>query len=75
MVSRWFAVAAASVLMLTAAPAAAQVDLTGSWASRMHEDWFERGPGRDLGDYTGAPLNDEARALALSYEQIGRAHV
>ena len=56
------------VLTLTAAPASAQVDLTGSWASRMHEDWFERGPGRDLGDYTGAPLNDEARAIALSYE-------
>ena len=54
--------------MLTAVPASAQVDLTGSGASRMHEDWFERGPGWDLGDYTGAPLNDEARAIALLYE-------
>ena len=65
---RSMVVAILAALMLTAAPASAQVDLTGSWASRMHEDFFERGPGRDLGDYTGAPLNDEARAIALSYE-------
>lgn len=54
--------------LLTAAPASAQVDLTGTWVSRMHEDWFERGPGRDLADYSGLPLNDEGRALALKYE-------
>jgi hypothetical protein len=59
----------ASILIgLAPVPAAAQIDLTGSWVSRMHEDWFERGPGRDLGDYTGLPLNDEARAIALAYE-------
>ena len=68
MMARTMAFVAAWVLVLTVVPAAAQVDLTGSWASRMHEDWFERGPGRDLGDYTGAPINDEARAIALSYE-------
>ena len=56
------------VLLVAATPATAQIDLTGSYASRMHEDWFERGPGRDLGDYTGIPLNDEARAMALKYE-------
>jgi hypothetical protein len=33
----------------------------------MDEHWFERGPGRDLADYTGLPLNDDARAIALSY--------
>ena len=49
-------------------PAFAQIELTGSWASRMHEDWMERCCGRDLGDYTGLPINDEARAKALSWD-------
>src|SRR4029453_15013179 len=49
------------------APASAQIDLSGSWAPRMHEDWFERGPGRDFVDYTGLPLPDEARAKALTW--------
>lgn len=53
---------------ITASPALAQIDLTGSYKSRMYEDWFERGPGNDLTDYTGLPLNDEARAKALTYE-------
>ena len=35
-----------SVLTLAAVPASAQIDLTGSYTSRMHEDWFIRGPGR-----------------------------
>jgi hypothetical protein len=55
-------------LLMTTAPAFAQIDLTGTWVSRMHEDWFERGPGRDLADYTGLPLSDEGRTIALKYE-------
>ena len=37
-------------------PASAQVDLTGSWAPRLYEDYIERGPGSDLGDFTGVPM-------------------
>jgi hypothetical protein len=48
-------------------PAFGQIDLTGSWQSRMYEDWIERATGRDLVDYTGLPLNDEARAAAVLY--------
>ena len=48
-------------------PASAQVDLTGSWAPRLYEDYIERGPGSDLGDFTGVPMSDEARAKALLY--------
>lgn len=66
------AVIACGVLLLSA-PAHAQIDLTGSWASRMHEDWMERCCGRDLVDYTGLPLNDEARALALRYSATSYA--
>jgi hypothetical protein len=50
-----------------AAPAVAQVDISGSWANRMHEDWMERWPGPDVGDFTGLPINDDARAKALGY--------
>src|SRR5215210_7093443 len=53
--------------LLTSVPAFAQVDLNGSYALVMHEDYIERGPGSDLGDFTGVPLNDEARAKALLY--------
>jgi hypothetical protein len=54
--------------VLLATPAAAQVDLSGTWANRLHEDWIERAPGPDIGDYTGVPLNDEGRARADAYQ-------
>jgi hypothetical protein len=56
-------------MFLTMAPASAfaQVELTGTWAARNHEDALERGPGPYAVDYTGLPLSDEARARALAY--------
>jgi hypothetical protein len=54
-------------LLLGSAPAFAQIELSGSWAPILYEDYIERGPGSDLGDFTGMPLNDEARAKALLY--------
>jgi hypothetical protein len=48
-------------LMLVAAPLFAQVDFSGEWAPRFHEDQPERVPGPELGDYLGIPINDEAR--------------
>ena len=61
-----------SALLLFAAtlisvPAFAQIDLAGHWVARAHEDWEERGPGPEIVDYLGLPINDEARARALSY--------
>ena len=61
--------AVAGLLVLVSAPVSAQIDLTGSWASRMYEDWPERGPGRDTVDYSGLPLTDEGRAKALKWQQ------
>ncbi|HEY5623615.1 MAG TPA: hypothetical protein VIV14_07620 [Gammaproteobacteria bacterium] len=52
---------------VAAAPSSAQVELTGSYAPRLYEDYIERGPGSDLGDFTGMPMTDEARAKALAY--------
>jgi len=48
-------------------PAIAQVDFSGQWAAVNHQDNMGRGAGPDLADYTGLPINDEARAAALSY--------
>jgi hypothetical protein len=44
------------------------IDLSGTWANRLHEDWIERAPGPHIGDYTGLPINDEARAIADAYQ-------
>jgi hypothetical protein len=49
------------------APAMAQFDLSGQWQAVNQQDAMNRGPGPDLGDYTGLPINDEARSVALSY--------
>jgi hypothetical protein len=56
-----------ALILGLATPAFAQVDLSGTWASRLHEDWMERWPGPDPGDFTGLPINDDARTKALSY--------
>lgn len=60
-------VVAAAVLILVSTPARAQVDLSGNWVSLEHEDWQERGPGPEVVDYLGMPINDEARSRALTY--------
>jgi len=46
----------------------AQVDLTGEWGQKMHEDAPERGGGPEIGDYTGLPINDRARMQADSWD-------
>jgi hypothetical protein len=57
-----------TVAMLSVSlPAFAQIDLAGHWAARQHEDWEERGPGPEIVDYLGLPINADARARALSY--------
>ena len=53
--------------LLAATPAFAQVDLSGNWAARLHEDWIERAPGPDPVDYLGLPISEEGRLRALTY--------
>ena len=55
------------LLAASSAAAIAQTELAGSWAARNHEDLLERNGGPYAVDYAGLPLNDEARAKALSY--------
>ena len=52
--------AMAALMVALATPAMAQFDVTGEWGQRRHEDAPERGPGPDLGDYAGLPVNAAA---------------
>ena len=54
--------------LLVGVPAFAQVDFSGEWAPRFHEDQPERVPGPALGDYLGLPINDAARLRADSWD-------
>ena len=49
-------------------PAFAQVDLSGQWGQKMHEDEPERVPGPEIGDYTAMPINDAARVRADAWD-------
>src|ERR1700690_1979787 len=53
---------------LISGPAFAQVDLAGLWGQKMHEDFPERLGGPEIGDYTGMPINDQARMRADSWD-------
>jgi hypothetical protein len=56
------------LLLAVNRPALAQVDFSGEWAPRFHEDQPERVPGPPLGDYLGLPINDAARLRADSWD-------
>src|SRR5262245_48920431 len=62
------AVIAFTAITLHAAAARAQIDLTGRWAPRYHEDFAERIPGPELVDFLGLPINEAARRWASSWE-------
>ena len=59
-------IGSALLCLLACWTAAAQVELTGSWAARNHE--FLTGDGLPV-DFTGIPLNEEGRIRALSYSE------
>ena len=42
----------------------AQIDLSGQWANRLHEDVPSRGPGLEIGEWEGLPINNAARLKA-----------
>lgn len=57
-----------AALGLAASSAFAEVDLSGLWAERRHEDQPERGPGPSLVEYEGLPINESARQFGLAYD-------
>lgn len=63
---RWHVV----LLLLTGClggTAHAQLDLSGTWQQKFHEDWPERGAGPEIGEYFGLPINAEARSRAEAW--------
>ena len=52
----------------TASTQAPAVDLSGYWTPALHEDLMERGPGSEIADYGGFPVNEAGRLWALSYD-------
>jgi hypothetical protein len=56
-----FTALAAAMVLLQSASAFAQIDLSGEWAPRFHEDQPERVPGPEIGNYLGLPINEAAR--------------
>src|SRR5579884_2808127 len=57
----------ACAAMLVTWSASAQINLTGSWRNRIDQDNKIRAPGPDLDTFLGLPINQTARAAALSY--------
>src|SRR5438046_1681746 len=55
-------------LVLAPSAALAQIDLSGSWGARYHEDFPERIPGPELANFLGLPINESARQWALSWD-------
>jgi hypothetical protein len=58
----------ALVFACSVTSALAQVDITGEWAARIHEDQPHRAPGAELGDYTGLPINAADRQRANDWD-------
>jgi glyoxylase-like metal-dependent hydrolase (beta-lactamase superfamily II) len=56
------------VLLVVAAPSAAQVSFVGDWSGRYHEDQPDRVPGEEPGDFSGIPLNDAARRFGDAWD-------
>jgi hypothetical protein len=56
------------LLTLWSVPGFTQADFAGNWAPIYHEDFPERIPGPELGDYMGIPINDAARLRGDSYD-------
>jgi len=56
------------LLVVPATPALAQMDFSGEWAPRHHEDQPERQPGPELGDYLGIPINEAAKMRADTWD-------
>jgi glyoxylase-like metal-dependent hydrolase (beta-lactamase superfamily II) len=54
--------------ILVAVPAFGQIDPSGEWAPQFDEDFLERIPGPDIGDYLGLPINNAARLRGDSWD-------
>lgn len=68
MATRTTAVAIALAAASMTFAARAEVDLAGERSIRVHEDQPERGPGPEIGDFTGLPINAAARQRGMGWD-------
>ena len=66
-------IAGALILLVFLAPSLrqpvfAQEDPSGMWTPNFNEDWEERIPGPEIGDYLGVPINAAARLQGDSWD-------
>jgi hypothetical protein len=59
---------AAALLLLASTSSMAEVDLSGVWNVRLHEDLPERIPGPDMAEFHGVPINEANRARGLAWD-------
>ncbi len=64
----WSVLSVALLFLLQSPTAIAQIDFSGNWSPLYHEDYPERIPGPENGDYAGIPVNDAARLRGDSYD-------
>jgi hypothetical protein len=57
----------AIALLLQAFTAFAEANLSGTWGGTYTEDWPDRFPGPELGDFAGLPINSADRLRAESW--------
>ena len=62
------ALVAALGLLFTSLSASAYTNLTGVYLTNFDEDWPDRLPGPELGDYGGLPINDADRMRAETWD-------
>lgn len=56
-----------AAILVSSAPASAQMDLVGEWSQQFHEDQPERLGGPNLGDFAGLPINAAGRMMAEAW--------
>lgn len=56
------------ILMVAAAPAPAQIDLSGNWALLDFQNSLKAGPGPFPNSFQGIPINQNGRDAALSFD-------
>ena len=67
-ISRSLLAGSTALVIFGALPVFGQIELSGEYAPRFHEDQPERIPGPDVGDYLGLPITDAARLRGESWD-------
>jgi glyoxylase-like metal-dependent hydrolase (beta-lactamase superfamily II) len=61
-------VVTAAIVLMCAGRSFAQVNFVGEWMGKYHEDFLDRVPGEEPGDFSGLPINEAARMFGDSWD-------